>query len=80
MKAIGILISPAGEEFFDAYGPMTKDRAKATRFASAAVARRAAAVRFGRAFTAFWGSEREHEERARKEFTGWTNRVEEVTE
>ena len=80
MKAIGILIDPQGGEWFDAYGPMTKDRSKATRFASEAVAHRAAAGRFGRAGIAFWGCEREAERRAENLYRGWTNRVEIVTD
>lgn len=80
MKAIGILIDPHGEEWFDAYGPMTKDRSKATVFASAAVASRAAEVRFGRAGLAFWNSEREAEAHARKQYSRWTHRAEEVPE
>ena len=78
MKAIGILIDPNGEEWFDAYGPMTKDRDKATCFKSEEVAHRAAAVRFGRAGIAFWNSEREAEQRAAQKYHGWTNRVEDA--
>lgn len=74
--AIAILISPTGEEFFDAYGPMTKDRGKATEFVSPEVARGAALNRFGRGGGAFWRSEREHDEKARQEYRDWTFRVE----
>jgi hypothetical protein len=76
MHIIGILVSPTGEEWYDAYGPMTKDRSKATVFASADVAHKAAANRYGRGGIAFWECEREHEHRALKEYKGWTNRVE----
>ncbi len=78
MQAIGILISPDGEEWFDAYGPMTKDREAATVFISPAVAHVAAMDRFGRSGRAFWGCEREHERSACKKYTGWTNRVKEI--
>lgn len=80
MKAIGILIDPSGEEWFDAYGPMTKDRSKATMFASAEVAGRAAEARFGRAGLAFWNSERKAEDLAYKRYRGWAHRSEEVPE
>lgn len=78
MRAIAILISPTGEEFFDAYGPMTKDREQATRFINADVAARAANRRYGRTREAFWNSERISEQNARDEYQRWTYRVEEV--
>lgn len=78
MKAIAILIAPNGEEWFDAYGPMTKDRSKATEFISEEVANRAAINRFGRGGVAFWNSEREAEDYAYKNYQGWTCRVEVV--
>lgn len=78
MKPICVLITPTGEEYFDAYGPMTKDRNKATRFASSFAAINAAMARLGIWNTAFWESEREHERRAAKEYAGWKYRVEEV--
>jgi hypothetical protein len=78
MKVIGILISPTGEEWFDAYGPMSKDKSKASLFASAAVAHGAAMNRFGRLKRGFWDCETEHEAKAEKEYRGWTNRVEEM--
>ena len=77
-QAIGILVSPEGAEWFDAYGPMTKDREKATLFASATVAHKAAMNRFGRGGIAFWNCEREHEQRAATKYAGWSNRVEAV--
>jgi hypothetical protein len=80
MKAIGILIAPDGEEWFDAYGPMTKDREQATRFISAEVAARAANRRFGRHNDAFWDSERTAQRKAAEEYRRWTYRVEEVAD
>lgn len=79
-RAITILISPTGEEFFDSFGPITKERKEATRFVSAAVAARAANRRFGRIANAFWNSERQAEENARREFRDWSYRIEEVTD
>jgi hypothetical protein len=76
MSAIAILISPTGEEFYDAYGPMTKNRDLATEFVSPEVARRAALNRFGRGTEGFWRSEREHFSKARQEYRDWTFRVE----
>jgi hypothetical protein len=75
MRAIGVLIAPNGEEWFDRYGPMTKDRNKALVFASPEVAHKAAMNRFGRGRIAFWDCELEHELRSKSKFQGWTNRV-----
>lgn len=77
-KHIGILISPDGEEFYDAYGPMTKLRDRATRFAGANIATRAANHRYGRHSDAFWNGERASRDRAAIEYRGWTSRTEEV--
>jgi hypothetical protein len=79
MKAIGILIAPDGEEFYDAYGPMTKRRDKATRFINGTVAVKAMLNRFGRTGIAFWESERRSEAKAREEYRRWSYRVEEIT-
>lgn len=79
-KHICILISPTGEEFYDAYGPMTKIRDKATRFATDRIAAGAANRRYGRHDDAFWNGERESRDRARKEYGDWTFRTEEVDE
>ncbi len=79
-KYLGILVSPSGEEFYDAYGPMTKIRDRATRFLEQAVATRAAMHRYGRDGSAFWNSEREHQAQAGKEYRNWTSRVEEVSD
>jgi len=78
VQTIGILISPSGEEWFDAYGPMTKDRKAATVFTSHVAAQRAAMNRFGRGGAAFWECEREQEHRDYKRYAGWTNRAEEI--
>lgn len=79
-RHIGILISPDGEEFYDAYGPMTKMRDRATRFADAGVAARAARHRFGRHDDAFWNAERASRDRAAIEHRDWTSRTEEVSD
>ncbi len=73
-----IYIDPTGEEWFDAYGPKTKLRDKATRFATAHVARKAATNTIFGNPDAFWNSERQHAENTRREHRGWTFRVEEV--
>ena len=78
MKAIAILIDPHGEEWFEAYGPMTKDRSKATLFISPEIAAKAADNRFGRGGNAFWECERKHEKLAQEEYRVWKHRVEEV--
>lgn len=78
MKALAILISPTGEEFYDAYGPMTKRRDKATRYQNGSIAAKAANNRFGRGETGFWNSERAHFAKAKQEFRGWSYRIEEV--
>jgi hypothetical protein len=78
MKALGILISPDGEEFYDAYGPMTKRRDKATRFLNGSIAVKAVLSRYGRGNHAFWESERRSEANAREEYRHWTYRIEEV--
>jgi hypothetical protein len=79
MKAIGILISPTGEEFYDAYGSMTKDRDKATEFVSHEIAAEAARSRFGRTGMAFWESERQAERNIKKKYAEWTFRTEDAT-
>jgi len=75
-KAIGILISPSGEEWFDAYGPMTKDKSQATLFVSPEIANRSAMNRFGRGRIGFWDCETSYEASARKQYKGWSNRTE----
>jgi hypothetical protein len=77
-KALAILISPTGEEFFHAYGPMTKRRDKATRFINGSVAIKGALSYLGRGNNAFWESERRSENAARERYKGWSYRVEEV--
>lgn len=76
MKFICVLIDPKGEEWYDAYGPETKNRKEATRFATAEIAASAANTRFGRAGRAFWECELEAEQRAKKKYRGWTYRTE----
>lgn len=76
MKHIAIFIAPNGEEFYSAYGPMTKDRAGATQYASEEVATRGALNTLGRGGRAFWGSERLAEDAAYKRYKGWTFRTE----
>lgn len=76
MKHYCILISPSGEEFYSSYGPLTKDRSKATQYVSSDIANRAASQRFGTDGRAFWNSERQATENARKRYRGWTHRVE----
>jgi uncharacterized protein YjaZ len=78
MKAIVVLISPMGEEWFDAYGPMTKSRIKATKFVSEEIAEKAVLNRYGRDNMAFWGSERQSESKARQTYKEWTYRILEV--
>lgn len=77
-KALAILIDPQGEEWFSAYGPMTKDRDKATEYISAEIATKAALNTFGRSAQAFWNSERIAEDNARARYRGWTFRVQEI--
>jgi len=55
---------------------MTPDRDKATRFASAHVATRAANAAIYGDPAAFWNSERESAARTRRERRGWTADVE----
>jgi len=79
-KHLCILISPEGDEFYAAYGPMTKLRDRATRYESAAVARGTADHYFGRHDKAFWNSERTSRDRLAIEYRGWTSRTEEVAD
>lgn len=79
-KHLSILVSPAGEEFYGAYGPMTKLRDRATRYETAAVAQGSADHYFGRHDKAFWNSERASRDRAAAEYRGWTSRTEEVAD
>jgi hypothetical protein len=74
-RHITVLISPNGEEFYEAYGPMTKDRAQATLFFTNDKTTREPS-RFGNSGDAFWNSEREAAAKARKEYRGWTFRHE----
>ena len=75
MGAIAILISPTGERFFNAYGPMTKDRKKATVFINKSVALNSTMNRYGRGETGFWNSERAHFIAAKKQYAGWTAEI-----
>ena len=77
-RFLAILIDPKGEEWFLAYGPKTKLRDKATRFATAHVANKAASAIVWGNPDAFWNSERQHAENTRREHKGWTWRIEEV--
>ena len=77
-RHITILISPAKEEFYEAYGPMTKDREKATLFFTNDLTLREP-QRFGNSGTEFWGSERDAAAKARREYRGWTFRHEPQT-
>lgn len=75
---ITIITSPTGEEWYEAYGPLTKDRSKATEFFTNDLTLRTP-QRFGRNGTAFWESEKKAEAMARKEYAGWTHRHEPIT-
>lgn len=77
-RHITILISPTGEEFYEAYGPMTKDRSKATLFHTNALTLREPS-RFGNTYPGFWASEIESAAAARREYRGWTFRHEPQT-
>lgn len=70
-KHITILISPDGEEFYDAYGPMTKDRSKALEYHSNDKTL-GCPSRFGRNRTAFWESEKRAEASSLKEYKNWS--------
>jgi len=70
------LISPSGQEFWEAYGPMVRERDRATRFLSQKAAGNAALNRFGRSGIAFWESERRHEQLALKQYRDWSYKVE----
>ncbi len=76
-KHITILISPTGEEFYEAYGPMTKDRSKATEFSTNPETTKAP-WRFGRHGRSFWECERTSELKAREEYKNWTYRIEPI--
>jgi len=78
LKAIVIWTDPKGNVLYDAYGPMTADRDKATRFINAGVARGAAAGRSGHSGREYWDSEIEHAANARKQYRDWTFEVEEI--
>ena len=78
LKAIVIWTDPKGNVLYDAYGPMTTDRDKATRFINAGVARGAAAGRSGHSGREYWDSEIQHAIKAREQFRGWTFEVEEI--
>jgi len=72
-----VLISPTGDEFYEAYGPMTKDVKAATLFYTNPKTL-GEPVRFGNTCGAFWNSEREAAAKARREYRGWTFRIEPV--
>jgi hypothetical protein len=77
MKHIKILISPSGEEWYDAYGPVTKDRAEAIEYYTNP-ATLAEPSRFGSG-QAYWPCEIEAAAIARNEYRGWTFRNEPLT-
>lgn len=77
-KHITIVTSPEGEDWYEAYGPLTKDRGKATEFFTNKLTLRPP-ERFGRNGTAFWESEKRAETQSRKEYAGWTHRQEPIT-
>lgn len=70
-KHITILVSPEGEEFYAAYGPMTKDRDKATEFFTNDQTLRPP-HHLGLRGDAFWESEKRSEEMTRKKYKNWT--------
>ena len=74
-RHITILISPTGEEVYEAYGPMTKDREKATLFFTNEKTL-GEPPRFGNNTGAFWNSEISAAAKARREYRGWTFRIE----
>ena len=80
MKAVVKYISPRGEIFWDAYGPMVKDQSKAEPFINEIVARNAALNRLGRGDEGFWNSERTHFQNAKKQYQGWKFEVIPVSE
>lgn len=77
-RHITILVSPTGEEFYEAYGPMTKDRSKATLFHTNPLTLREP-QRFGNTSAPFWNSEIAAAAAARREYRGWTYRHEPQT-
>ena len=79
LKAIAILVSPTGDAFFAAYGPMTKDHRKATVFASREVAEKVEQTYFGRHTNSFWECERQSAAIALKKYAGWTSKVIQLT-
>jgi len=74
-RHITILISPTGEEWYSAYGHMTKDREKATLYFTNEKTLREPQC-FGNTEPGFWNSEREAAAKARKKYRGWTFRHE----
>ena len=66
---------PKGNKFYHAYGPMTTEKQKATKFVSHDVAHGAALNRLGRGSRGFWNSEREASHAAEKEYKGWSHEV-----
>jgi hypothetical protein len=72
-RHITILVSPTGEEFYDAYGPMTKERSEALEFFTNKQTTRPPS-RFGRNGDAFWESEKHAEKQAYDEYKNWTYR------
>lgn len=76
-KHITIVTSPSGEEWYEAYGPLTKDRGEATEYFTNPQTLRAP-ERFGRNGTAFWQSEIRAESAALKEYAGWNYRHEPI--
>jgi hypothetical protein len=77
-KAIAILISPTGERFYEAYGPMVTNKKNAMKFKNKTIALGAAMNRFGRGEQGFWESERKHFKAAYEEYKGWTIEVREI--
>jgi hypothetical protein len=74
-RHITILISPTGEEFYEAHGPMTKDREKAMLYFTNPRTLREP-ERFGNSGEAFWNGERAAAAAARRDYKGWTFRHE----
>ena len=77
-KHITILVSPTGEEFFDAYGPMTKDRAEATEYHTNNLTLARPSRLGGGPHRPFWDCEIEAEKRKLKKYAGWTYRHEPI--
>ena len=75
MKHIAILLSPKGEQFYAAYGPMVNKRENALEFKNKAAAEGAAYNYFGRSNLAFWPSELIAQNNALKKYANWTFKI-----